>query len=75
MALPLNHGDVESTDECLFVRPKTWKIVDDDFSSDVAFARQMAQMVRFVDEKQAAKLKQVRVLRRLWCVSWMKKWR
>ena len=59
MALPLNHGDVESTDECLFVRPKTWKIVDDDFSSDVAFARQMAQMVRFVDDKQAAKLKQV----------------
>ena len=41
------------TDECLFVQPKTWRIMDEDFSSSIAFARQMAQMVEFVDEKQA----------------------
>ena len=59
MALPLTPDEMVSTKECLFVQPKTWRIMDEDFSSSIAFARQMAQMVEFVDEKQVKKLKQV----------------
>ena len=59
MALPLTPDEMVSTEECLFVQPKTWRIMDEDFSSSIAFARQMAQMVEFVDEKQVVKLKQV----------------
>ena len=38
------------------VQPKCWE-VDEDFSEIVGFARQMAQLVKFVDEKEAAKLR------------------
>ena len=49
-------GHLDDTDTCKFVQPKAWQI-DEDFDDVIGFARQMSQLVDFVDEKDAAKLK------------------
>ena len=46
----------EDTESCKFVQPSAWQI-DEDFSEIVGFARQMSQLVTFVDKKEAAELK------------------
>ena len=48
--------DIPSTDTCKIVTPRAWQL-DEDFDEIVGFARQMAQLVDFVDNKDAAKLK------------------
>ena len=48
--------DIPSTDTCKIVTPRAWQL-DEDFDEIVGFARQMAQLVDFIDEKDAAKLK------------------
>ena len=45
----------DDTESCKFVQPKCWQI-DEDFDEIVGFARQMAQMVKFADKKEAAEL-------------------
>ena len=49
-------GHLDDTDTCKFVQPKAWQI-DEDFDDVIGFARQMSQLVDFVDQKDAAKLK------------------
>jgi len=46
----------DDTESCKFVQPSAWQI-DEDFSEIVGFARQMSQLVTFVDKKEAAELK------------------
>ena len=48
--------DFDDTETCKFVRPRCWQ-VDEDFDEIVGFARQMAQLVTFVNESEATKLK------------------
>ena len=48
--------DFDDTESCKFVRPRCWQ-VDEDFDEIVGFARQMAQLVTFVNESEATKLK------------------
>ncbi len=50
-----NSFDFDDTESCKFVKPSAWQI-DEDFDEIVGFARQMAQMVKFVDKKEAAEL-------------------
>ena len=45
----------DDTETCKFVQPKCWEI-DEDFDEIVGFAKQMSQLVTFVDEKEAAEL-------------------
>ena len=47
--------DFDDTESCKFVKPSAWQI-DEDFEEIVGFARQMSQLVTFVDEKEAAEL-------------------
>jgi len=46
----------EDTEICKFVQPRAWQL-DEDFSEIVGFARQMSQLVTFVNEKEATELK------------------
>ena len=46
----------EDTETCKFVQPRAWQL-DEDFSEIVGFARQMSQLVTFVNEKEATELK------------------
>ena len=46
----------DDTETCKFVQPNAWQI-DEDFAEIVGFARQMSQLVTFVNEKEATKLK------------------
>ena len=46
----------DDTDYVKFVQPRAWQ-VDEDFEEIVGFARQMSQLVTFVNEKEATKLK------------------
>ena len=46
----------DDTESCKFVQPRAWQI-DEDFSEIVGFARQMSQLVTFVSESEATKLK------------------
>ena len=46
----------DDTEYCKFVQPRAWQ-VDEDFEEIVGFARQMSQLVTFVNEKEATKLK------------------
>ena len=56
IAHPMEYFNISSTEHVKMVQPKCWE-VDEDFSEIVGFARQMAQLVKFVDEKEAAKLR------------------
>lgn len=60
VAEPLNHS-LESTDFVLFVRPEAYILHGQESFADVEeicnFARQMAQMVRFVNDRKAAEIK------------------
>ena len=49
-------GQLESSECCLFIQPDAY-ILDEDFSERVAFIRQCATMVEFLDEKTASKYK------------------
>ena len=46
----------DDTETCKFVQPRAWQ-VDEDFEEIVGFARQMSQLVTFVNDKEATKLK------------------
>ena len=46
----------DDTDYVKFVQPRAWQ-VDEDFEEIVGFARQMSQLVTFVNDKEATKLK------------------
>ena len=46
----------DDVDTCKFVQPRAWQL-DEDFSDIVGFARQMAQLVNFASESEAAELK------------------
>ena len=46
----------DDTEQCKFVKPVAWEI-DEDFVEIVGFARQMSQLVDFVNEKEAKELK------------------
>ena len=48
--------EFEDTETCKFVQPRAWQL-DEDFSEIVGFARQMSQLVTFVNEKEATELK------------------
>ena len=48
--------EFEDTKCCKFVQPSAWN-VDEDFSEVIGFARQMAQLVTFVDPLEAESLK------------------
>ena len=56
IAHPMEYFNIPSTEHVKMVQPKCWE-VDEDFSEIVGFARQMAQLVKFVDEKEAIQLK------------------
>jgi len=47
--------EFEDTETCKFVQPRAWQL-DEDFSEIVGFARQMSQLVTFVNEKEATEL-------------------
>ena len=46
----------DDTDYVKFVQPRAWQ-VDEDFEEIVGFARQMSQLVTFVNDREATKLK------------------
>ena len=46
----------DDTETCKFVQPRAWQL-DEDFSEIVGFARQMSQLVTFVNDSEATKLK------------------
>ena len=46
----------DDTESCKFVQPRAWQ-VDEDFEEIVGFARQMSQLVTFVNDSEATKLK------------------
>ena len=46
----------DDTEYVKFVQPRAWQ-VDEDFEEIVGFARQMSQLVTFVNDKEATKLK------------------
>jgi hypothetical protein len=46
----------DDTESCKFVQPSAWQI-DEDFEEIVGFARQMSQLVTFVNDSEATKLK------------------
>ena len=48
--------EFDDTESCKFVQPRAWQL-DEDFSEIVGFARQMSQLVTFVNEKEATELK------------------
>jgi hypothetical protein len=47
--------EFEDTETCKFVQPRAWQL-DEDFAEIVGFARQMSQLVTFVNEKEATEL-------------------
>ena len=47
---------LNDTKTCKFVQPRSWQL-DEDFDDVINFARQMSQLVDFVDEKTASQLK------------------
>ncbi len=61
IAHPLE-GDLISTDSCLFVKPNTYILYNQESFADVKevcdFARQMSTACEFVTDKEAAKIKQ-----------------
>ena len=56
VAHPLQFLPYSDDDQVKWVRPKCWQ-VDEDFDEIVGFARQMAQLVTFVEPFEAEKLK------------------
>ena len=48
--------EFEDTESCKFVKPDAWQL-DEDFEEIVGFARQMSQLVTFVEPSEAEKIK------------------
>ena len=55
VAHPMEYFNMPDTEHVKMVQPKCWEI-DEDFAEIVGFAKQMSQLVTFVDEKEAAEL-------------------
>ena len=55
VAHPMEYFNMPGNAYVKMVQPKCWEI-DEDFQEIVGFARQMSQLVTFVDEKEAAEL-------------------